>query len=195
MLSNVIPADPKWLEILKASGWKTGALALAFVLFIVLVKKDIVSAESTLWITIPTLGALICGSLFFASIGEGIVKAVKPAARIDKWRRIRHDQTMVREFVPHMTDQDRAIIGYLLHHNQKMFQHEIDGGYAASLISKGIIRQALRAGQHFEPNWVPFEVPDHIWTVLIENRESFPYEPEYDGKVETHPWAIHWMVK
>ena len=187
--------DPKWLEILKASGWQTAALTLAFVIFIILVKNNIVPTQSTLWITIPTLGALICGFLSLASISDGIVKAVKPAARIDRWRRIHRDEKMVREYIPYMTDQDRSIIGYLLHHNQKMFQHEIDGGYAASLISKGIIRRALRAGQCFEINWVPFEIPDHVWDVLVANREVFPYKPPPGDNTEVHPWAINWMVK
>ena len=43
-----------------------------------------------------------------------------------------------------MTKEDKEIIGYLLHHNQKMFQAGVTGGYAAPLISKGIIRQDLR---------------------------------------------------
>lgn len=61
-----------------------------------------------------------------------------------------------------MSNEDRAIIGYLLYHNQKMFQHDLNGGYAAPLISKGIIRCALKPGQPFEERWVPFYVPDHI---------------------------------
>lgn len=190
------PADAKWLEILKASGWQTTALTIAFVVFIILVNTEIVpTTDSPLWVAIPTIAALICGCLALATIGDGLVRAIKPAARFEKWRRVRQDQKMVWDFIPYMTDRDRAIIGYLLHHNQKMFQHDQDGGYAASLIAKGIIRPAGRPGQVVDLLWVPFEIPDHIWAVLEENRDSFPYQPPTNTKDEKHPWAIHWMVR
>ena len=128
-------------------------------------------------------------------MGDAIFRAYRPVDRLSRWKRIRKEQQEVREYIPHMTDHDKSIIGYLLHHNQKMFQHEIDGGYAAPLISKGIIRMALRAGQAGEQRWVPFEVPDHVWTVLVTNKAAFPYEPPRSGQSETFPWAIHWMVK
>ena len=186
------PADAKWLEILKASGWQTAALTVAFVTFIILVKTEIVlTTDSPLWIAIPAIAALICGSLFLASIGDWFVKAIKP--RIGKWRRIRRNQKMVRDFIPYMTDQDRAIIGYLLHHNQKMFQFEDTCGYAAPLLSKGIICAMGKHGQIIDSQWVPFAVPDHIWTVLEKNRDSFPYKPP--DRNEGYPWAIPWMVR
>ncbi len=188
------PADAKWLEILKASGWQTTALTIAFVVFIILVNTEIVpTTDSPLWVAIPTIAALICGCLALATIGDGLVRAIKP--RIDKWRLIRRNQKMVRDFIPYMTDEDRNIIGYLLHRNQKMFQYEDTGGYAAPLISKGIICAAGRRGQIIDSQWVPFAVPDHIWAVLEENRDSFPYQPPTNTKDEKYPWAIHWMVR
>ncbi len=188
------PTDPRWLEILKASGWQTSALTVASGLFLMLVKAKIIPiTDSPLWIALPALGMLVFGCLALASIGEGLNRAIKPAARFEKWRRVRQDQKMVWDFIPYMTDRDRAIIGYLLHHNQKMFQCEDTGGYAASLISKGIICAAGRRGQIIDSQWVPFEIPDHIWTVLEEYRDSFPYEPP--AKDEKYPWTIHWMVR
>lgn len=101
---------------------------------------------------------------------------------------------MVEKFIPHMTENDRAIIGYLLHHNQKTFQSASDGGYAAPLIGKKIIRIAAIHGQELDMNWVPFEITDDAWDVLSKHREEFPYKPP-KGKTETHPWAIPWMVR
>ena len=182
------PADPKWLEILKASGWQTAALAVAFLAFWGLIRTGVIpTSDSSLWVALPALGALICGALALASIGDALIKAIKPAARIDRWRRIRLDRKCAEAFIPYMTKEDKKIIGYLLHHNQKMFQAEVTGGYAAPLISKGIIRQDLRPGQTFAFGEVPFSVPDHIWAVLERNRESFPYTPP-EGTAEPPPW-------
>ena len=72
-----------------------------------------------------------------------------------------------------MTDEDREIIGYLLYHNQKMFQTNQDGGYAAPLISKGIIKVSLRHGQVFDPLRVPFVIPDYAWSVFKKNKKYF----------------------
>ncbi len=193
---SINPADPKWLDILKASGWQTTALAIACGLIVVLVKSQVIqTTDSPLWIALPAIGALIFGCLSLAAMGSALAKVIKPAARFDRWRLKRHKERAVREFIPYMTDTDRAIIGYLLCHNQKMFQAEQDGGYAAPLISKGIIQRSGVHGQAVDLTRMPFEVPDHVWSVLEKNREAFPYEPPPTGEVEKHPWAIPWMVR
>ncbi len=69
--------------------------------------------------------------------------------------------------ISQMDSKEREIIGYLLAKNQRMFTNTPDGGYANTLISKGIIILALRPGQAFS-NETPFEVPEHIWNVLLK---------------------------
>jgi len=193
---SINPVDPKWLEILKASGSQTTALAIACGLFVILVKFEVIpTSDSPLWIALPTFGVLIFGCLSLASMYSALANAIKPAARIDRWRLKRQEKKAVREFIPYMTETDRAIIGYLLYHNQKMFQTEQDGGYAAPLISKGIIRLSAVHGQAIDLSWTPFEIPDHIWSVLEQSRESFPYKPSPSGEREKHPWAISWMAR
>lgn len=193
---SINPADPKWLEIFKASGWQTTALAIACGLIIVLVKSEVIpTTGSPSWIALPAIGALIFGCLSLAAMGSALAKVIKPATKFDRWRLKRHEERAAREFIQYMTDKDREIIGYLLYHNHKMFQAYQDGGYAAPLISKGIIQRSSVHGQPVDPNWMPFEVPDHVWSVLEKNREAFPYEPPTAGEVEKHPWAIHWMVR
>ena len=193
---SINPADPKWLDILKASGWQTTALAIACGLIVVLVKSEVIpTTGSPSWIALPAIGALIFGCLSLAAMGSALAKVIKPAAIFDRWRLKRHKERAVREFIPYMTDTDRAIIGYLLYHNHKMFQAYQDGGYAAPLISKGIIQRSGVHGQAVDLTRMPFEVPDHVWSVLEKNREAFPYEPPPTGEVEKHPWAIHWMAR
>ena len=193
---SINPADPKWLEILKANSWQTAFLAIAFGVFIILVKFEIVpTTDSPLWIALPIFAMLICLCLFLASVGEELTKIINPIARIGRWLQNRREAQDAYKFIPYMTDVDRNIIGYLLYHNQKMFQTIQDGGHAAPLISKRIIRSSVRVGQTVHFNWVPFEVPDHIWSVLEIHREEFPYEPPPEGEVEEHPWRIHWMAR
>jgi len=190
------PVDPKWLDILKASGWQTTALTLACVLIAFLVKFQIIpTTDNPLWFALPVIGALIFGSLAFAAVCSELSKRIKLGEKFDQWRLKRRDEKKVRDFIQYMNDRERKIIGYLLFHNQKTFQSEVAGGYAATLISRGIIVQSTVVGQAYDPGWAPFEVPDHIWKVLVDNRDAFPYDPPPNGEVERHPWAIPWMVR
>ncbi len=193
---SINPVDPKWLEILKASGWQTTALTLACIVIVVLIKQDIIPTDnSPLWVAIPSIFGLIFGFLSLAAIGDTFVKAFKPNKRFMQWLWRRNKVKEVSSFMPYMTDDDRKIIGYLLYHKQKTFQADSDGGYAAPLISKGVISIACKQGQVYDPSRTPFEIPDYIWQVLEQNKSSFPYKPPKKGETEKHPWAIPWMVR
>ena len=193
---SINPADPRWLDILKASGWQTTGLTVACIVIVVMIKQGIIpTTNSALWIAIPSIAGVIFGFLSLAAIANAFVVNVEPGKRIRFWFLKRQKIKEVSDFIPYMTDTDRKIIGYLLYHNQKTFQADSDGGYAAPLISKGIIRVACKQGQVFDPSWVPFEIPDYAWSVLEQNKSSFPYGPPPKGETEKHPWAIHWMVR
>ena len=182
------PADPKWLEILKASGWQTASLAVAFFMFWKLVRTGAIpSSHSPLWEALPALGFLICGMLTLFGMVDALIKAINPRSRIALWQRRRSEQKLTENYIPHMTESDKKIIGYLLHNNQKTFQAGMTGGFAAPLISKGIIQKDLQHGQIFDISEMPFFVPDHIWAVLERNRESFPYTPP-ERTTEPPPW-------
>ncbi len=90
-----------------------------------------------------------------------------------------------------MSDDERAIIGYLLERNQKTFECAADGGHAKTLIARGIIVSALRPGQFFDFEDVPMSIPDDVWDVLLSHRDAFP--ATYGG--EAHPWRVHWMAR
>ena len=190
---SINPADPKWLEILKASGWQTFALAAACGIIIILINHGIIpTTDDPLWLAIPSIGGIVFGLLALTSILSASVNYLEPGKNIKVWSAKRKLTKEAEAFIPYMTEADKAIIGYLLHHNQRMFQYEQDGGYAAPLISKGIIQISASSGQIFHPSWVSFEVPDYIWTVLDNNRESFSFLPKDD---EAYPWAINWVVR
>ena len=170
-------ANAKWLEtfraIFTASGWETGALAVASLVFWMLVRTGGVST-SDLWDAIPVLLALILGSLT-------LVRIIK--AKFERRREAR----AARNYIPNMTDREKAIIGYLLYHNRKTFLMPAHLIIAAPLISRGIIRENQLPKQTTEDRLMLLSVPDNIGAVLERNRGSFPYTPP-EGEKETPPW-------
>jgi len=104
-------------------------------------------------------------------------------------------QQAAATYIPHMTETERNIIGYLLAHNQTMFTNTPDCGHARTLLSRGIVVIAARHGQPVTYHEVPFEIPDHIWAVLKEHQAEFPYTPPAPGITEIHPWRVHWMER
>ena len=105
----------------------------------------------------------------------------------------RDDETeKVEDYIQYMTAKDKEIIAYLLHHKQRMFTCEPDGGHARLLLSKGIVRIAAQPGQHVSYEDVPFEIPVPIWKVLLQHSDQFPFLGEEDGP---HPWRVHWMER
>lgn len=94
------------------------------------------------------------------------------------------------EEIETLTKREREIIAYLLHHNQRMFTCAVDGGHASTLISRGIVRRALRPGQVFDADDMPVEIPMEVWRFLKTRVSAFPYDGDGD---EGHPWRRHWM--
>lgn len=188
--------DPKWLEILKASGWQTTALAAAFgVVLLVIYLGWIVTPDS--WFTaFCALAFLICLFLALATIGHTITDFLQPRVWLARWAKEKQQRKLVREYIPYMTEQEKSIIAYLLAKNQKMITAAQDGGYATTLISRGILVLAMRPGQVADMMNVPFLVPDHIWDELALKRDSFPYTPaERRDGVGPHPWRVPWMAR
>src|SRR6266849_7796713 len=161
----MMSADPRWLEILKASGWQTTALtaAAALTLYLNAAKRFPIPLDSWV-IQTAEVSLLVCGCLSLASIGSSIAKASSgPRARLARRWAIRKAQHQVEKDIPSMTTKEREIIGYLLTKNQKMFDYTADGGDANTLISKQIVVCAMLPGQSYTDFGVPFKVPDHIW--------------------------------
>jgi hypothetical protein len=188
--------DPKWLEILKASGWQTTALAAAFGVVLLLMRVGWIASPDVWFTALCALAFLICLFLALTSIGRGIADFLQPRVRLSRWTREREQKKLVRKYIPFMTDHEKAIIAYLLHRNQKTFTAASDGGNAATLISRRIVVRALVPGQVVSAEDMPFAIPDHVWDVLAEQKDQFPYTPSLrrDG-VEPHPWRVPWMAR
>lgn len=91
-----------------------------------------------------------------------------------------------------LNEKEREILAYLLHHNERLFSAAGDGGYASTLIARGMVADATRPGQVYHFSDVPMEVPRPVWALLKKHREKFPYNGNEDGP---YPWRVHWMVR
>ena len=82
------------------------------------------------------------------------VRKARPSAAIP----VSGSNDDIKEQLGELSKKEREIIAYLLRHNQRMFTAEMDGGHAATLIARGIVRNALRPGQAFDVTDVPMEI-------------------------------------
>jgi Super-infection exclusion protein B len=130
------------------------------------------------------------GYIFIALGISGVWDWLNP--QINHWWRIQQVKKAVEKYIPHMTEKDKEIIGYLLNKNQKVFTGNQDGGYASTLIAAGVIVYAHRHGQIMHLDDVPFAITDEAWEVLQKNKDQFSYSGADDAP---HPWRIGWMER
>lgn len=180
--------SPKWLELLKASGWQTTALAAATGAFLIYIKSADDPGVAAWVFPLVLFGFLLSACLSLASIASEAVTLFNLHGRFTSWRNRKRFQESVRSYLPYMTDKEREIIGCLLAKNQKSFEAADDGGFAAGLMGRGIVQVAARPGQLLDPFRVPMVVVDAAWEIFEKERERFPYDQSRAGKA--HPWRV-----
>ncbi|MFA6206715.1 MAG: hypothetical protein WC689_10935 [Methylocystis sp.] len=169
-------------------------LALACGVYWYLAEKDIIPFAESWEIRAAAAGALLFGFLWGAGTVGAFFDFFQPRVWIIHWVQERRERAHVRDYISHMTEKEREIIGYLLAKNQKVFTAAMDGGHAMPLLSQRIVIKALQPGQNFDSENTPMVIPDHIWGVLQAHKDFFPYKSPVD-EVETHPWRVHWMER
>ncbi|NOD92490.1 hypothetical protein GS636_06800 [Ruegeria sp. HKCCD4884] len=125
------------------------------------------------------MAVLITGGLGLAPFIEWLAGLVKSG--VEEWLKKRrraeaiaiHTQEFV-DYIPFMNDDERAIFGYLLEHQQKTFTAEMNCGTGAALLKRGFIKSQVIVGLSYDMAGFPFLVPDHIWEKLEEYRDAFP---------------------
>jgi hypothetical protein len=189
-------ADPRWLELLKSTGGQAGAVAFACAGFLYAAHREWIPPLDAWMVHAAVIGLLLGGGLALVALASTFNKLFSIRNYV-LWLVEKHLQRKrTREYIPHMTETEQNVIGYLLKHNQKAFTGAFDGGYAVTLISRGIVVRAMRYDQQASENDVPYEIPDHVWEVLIAHKDKITYKPDYArGGVETHPWRVHWMAR
>jgi len=184
-----------WLtDLLQAQAWKALGLAAGCFLLLWMHSHDFVTLSSSTreWLAVVgTISAFMVVTAAFRSI-YGYFPLYQWLAQKIARRRAAQE---LRDYIPYMTKDERKIIGYLIFHNQKTFTAALDGGHAATLVARKIVTILARPGQRLNPEDVPMAIPDHLWAILVENKEQFPYAPPANGKSEPHPWRVHWMVR
>ncbi|CCD94320.1 hypothetical protein BRAO375_3450003 [Bradyrhizobium sp. ORS 375] len=111
----------------------------------------------------------------------GAVPVSSSSVPVDDW---------LAEEVDSLSDKERNILAFLLHHNQRMFTCAFDYGHAATLVARGIIRAAVQPGQAFDPENMPAELPLEVWRWLRPRREQFPYTGTEN---DPFPWRKAWF--
>jgi hypothetical protein len=139
------------------------------------------------------LGTGLALAPVFAAAQRASTNAIgKAQAQREKMKASEAFKQRFKDYLPYLTDKERAIFGYLLKHKQKHFTADLDGGNAAGLMAQQFVIRIGVAGQAFDYDEVPMGVPDKVWEVLEEQPETFRYKPEMSGSgrdaVEFHPW-------
>ena len=138
------------------------------------------------WHILLALGFFGGAFLTFASAGPPLVEWVrKSVVRRSEERRLKEKFANEIEF---LTPMERQIIGYLLEKRQKVFQTNLDGGKAATLLAQGYI-SVLNRGQLLDlESGVPMVVNEIAWEVWERNRGNFQYQPKTERGREVAPW-------
>lgn len=183
-----------WLDILKASGWKTAGVAVGCFLVVAGHNKGWWPiALDPVWVQGSFVIGVICACLAFASIFEAIPKVFSEPIRAARaWRARRRHAKQFREYIPYMLPKERAIFAQLLHQNRKAFFAEDDAGYAATLLGPRYVVVSAIPGQTASHHSVPYRIPDHIWDVAAQHRDQFPHTPDKDGG---DAWRVPWMLQ
>ncbi len=181
-------ADPRWLEVLKASGGQAAAVSSACGAFLLAARFNLMPTPEA-WMTQGAVfGLVLFGGLALVSFLGAINNFFSLKRYILHRVRLHLQRKDAERYIPYMTEKEKIIIGYLLRYNQKTFTAAINGGHAATLISRGIIVTQMVGGQQASQMDVPMGTTDHIWEVLERHRNLFPHKPEMNRGTEVHPW-------
>jgi hypothetical protein len=176
--------DMGWLSAaLKVAAWRAAAVATACAILFFLRPFEIPEE----WIWVIGLVGLVSASITAFSLIEALWLM---ATRFDRWfwafiETKRKQRTVLRD-LDTLSQEEREIFGYLLAHNQRSFSGAIDGGYANTLIAKGLI--AYGGGTATDQDCA-FVVPAFVWKALLRRKEQFP-KPSTD----VHPWRRPWYL-
>lgn len=190
-------AISKIFESVKDSGWLAAMLAVASGLFLYLASVGTIPPLEP-WMVVVAWAVLLTAAAVAAAAVASAVQRVGTrlvARGMARRARIKAGRAF-RDYIPHLTDRERQILGYLREKNQKTFVADHDGGYAATLLARGIVTYVGVRGQSFDMDKVPMAVPDYVWKVMVERPQDFPYKPLLnEHEREVHPWRISWMAR
>ncbi len=186
--------DSKWLDLIRATGWQALALSIATGLFLFLTPSGAIPASLEFLTVFVWLVFFLSSSLALTTALRSFFEFFEIGAHIKKNLSKRKARKEVREYIPFM-NEEKKIIAYLLHNKQQSFRCAADGGYASTLLGRGIIVPAMLNVQQYTSDDMPVTILPHIWDELEKHQSSFPYKAPPEGEVEGHPWRVPWMLR
>jgi hypothetical protein len=105
-------------------------------------------------------------------------------------RTARLEREAATEYILYMTQKERDIIAYLLHHNQKTFMAAATRPHCCLAVSWW---KHFSQAKSITMTGAPFASSDHVWEVLVAHKEKFPYKSPPRGREQPHPWRKHYL--
>jgi hypothetical protein len=99
--------DPRWLEILKASGWQMAAVGAACGLFLLVAHWGWLPPLDPWMIQLAAIAALICSFLAFASVVSATLRLFPIQTWVVHLINRHRAKRAVRNYIPQMTDHEK----------------------------------------------------------------------------------------
>lgn len=74
-----------------------------------------------------------------------------------------------------LTARERNILSFLVTRGERHFTADMNGGYAASLIGRGLIHRTVRRGHTFHALSAPYSVDEDVWKALQKRKNDFKH--------------------
>ena len=198
---GMFEALSKYVDLLKASGWQTGTIALAAGMFLYLSQAGVLPPMEPWMLLIGWVVVFLFGALSAASLATACQRGVQAVWGLWKGRqeRLAWEAKIIGD-IPTMTDHERRILGYLRHHRLRTFDTDLDGGYANTLFAKGYLLH-VAGTKAIDRRRVPTFVADDVWRIINERPQDFPHVEQWSqpgassSRVEVEPWRIPWNLR
>ncbi|MFD1156904.1 hypothetical protein [Roseovarius aestuarii] len=186
--------DPRWLEVLKASGWQLFAISIALTGFWLLLQFEFLpKIDLPLIVYGLPLAILVTFALALVSAAEALAKRIqswnqKRVLEANKEKKAEEQRQIFRDYVPFLVEKEWEILAYLYQNKEKTFVASVDGDLASTLYNRGFIKMLARPGQQVSVMSCTFSIPDPVREVMQEMDERFS-EPIVElGYRNKRPW-------
>lgn len=160
-------------DVISTSGIYKFAIAFSCAAYWYFAEIGALPGAESWEIRLSAAGAMLFGALWLAGVFLGAWKLSKATEKIKYKLYICSEKKRVQEYIPYMSEKDRLFVAHLLAKNEKTFVTDMNGGNAVNLIAQRLIYRTALSGHTYNMLRCPYEVPDHVWDVLQENKDYF----------------------
>ncbi len=186
-------AESRWLDLLKAPGPQLFAIGAACLAFLYAVAEGWLPRISDQVRLLVAAFMLLCLFLWLATVWTWATG--KASTALGRWRSKRaraHFLLRLADEIETFSPKELEIVAYLLVNDMRMFQGDLDGGNAATLIARRVVVRGNRGPMITRMNEMPWKIEDDVWEVLYACKEKFPLAAA--ATLRTEPWRKHWMA-